>query len=117
MGASALQACMTLAKGSPLILVREPGNPSDGNAIKLLNITGTPVGYVQREVAAIVRQWMDIGMAVSGKVIRGPRLTNGRITMKKRYPRAVIYAEPPAEEGLSTGVRANVKRSRQVSKV
>lgn len=115
MGEGAIKACLELSRGSPLILVREPHNPNDGNAIKVLNITGAPVGYVQREVAVIVRQWMDLKLSVSSKVIREPKYYRGRRGMK--YPKAVIYVDPPAEEGTSTGAGANVKRSRQVSKV
>jgi hypothetical protein len=99
MGLPALKACLELQNGAPLILAREPGNPHDANAIKLLDMFGRPVGYVQREVAAIVARWMDEGFLVSSKVIKAPNLKNGRMDMRLRYPRAAIYREePPALE-------------------
>lgn len=44
-----------------LSLVREPGNPHDANAIKILANTGKRfmVGYVPREVAAVLAPVMD----------------------------------------------------------
>jgi hypothetical protein len=98
MGLRAVKACLELTLEAPLILVREPYNPHDANAILLLNIFGTPVGYVQRAVAARVAGWMDAGMAVTGRVIRAPNLRSGRVRMRLRYPRAELRVQEPPKE-------------------
>ena len=51
-----------LEKGSPLFLEREPENPYDCNAVKLLTIAGEHVGYVGRELAEDLAQAMDNGI-------------------------------------------------------
>jgi hypothetical protein len=99
MGLAALKACLELTLEAPLIPVREPHNPFDANAVKLLSLYGAPVGYVQRAVAPQVAAAMDAGEAVFAKVVRAPNLRAGRVRrMRMRYPRALLWSqEPPAE--------------------
>lgn len=55
----------TQAKGEELAceLVREPDNPHDANAIKVL-LNGKHVGYIPRLLAVSFAVWMDVGNAV-----------------------------------------------------
>jgi hypothetical protein len=97
MGLAALKACLELTLEAPLIPVREPHNPFDANAVKLLSLYGAPVGYVQRAVAPQVAAAMDAGEVVFAKVVRAPNLRAGRVRrMRLRYPRALLWSEPPA---------------------
>ena len=98
MGTRALKACLELTLGAALIPVRERSNPHDSNAIRLLSITGTPVGYVERDIAARVAPWMDEGLTVFAKVIREANMRNGIIRMKKRYPLAMLWVERSHEQ-------------------
>ncbi|KAF9592159.1 hypothetical protein IFM89_012588, partial [Coptis chinensis] len=43
-------------------LVREPLNPYDSNAIKVLNMRSAQVGYVERDCAAVFAPLMDAGL-------------------------------------------------------
>jgi hypothetical protein len=113
MSLSAADACIALEEGAPVILVREPNNPHDGNAIKCLDLFGREMGYVQREVAAIVARWMDEGFMVSSKCIRKSqyraRRKMGLLEYRHyTYPRAAIYREEPTAEKTYT-VRAKGK--------
>jgi HIRAN domain len=57
---------MALEEGDPLLLDREPENPYDPNAIKVLDpATGHHLGYVAKEVAVDLAAEMDHGMVVS----------------------------------------------------
>jgi hypothetical protein len=99
MGLMALKACLELTLEAPLIPVREPHNPFDANAVKLLSLYGEPVGYVQRAVAPTVAAAMDAGQVVFAKVTRAPNLRNGRMArMRFRYPRAMLWSDEPPQE-------------------
>lgn len=117
MGMSAADACIALEDGAAVILSREPDNPHDRNAIKCLDLFGREMGYVQREVAAIVARWMDEGFMVSSKCIRRARLykRTHRSLLEFRhysYPRAAIYREDPVAEKTYT-VRVKGKNKRK----
>jgi hypothetical protein len=63
--------------GDPLILVREPDNPHDANAIRV-EWQGQKLGYVpRRDNAALARQ-MDRGAAVAGRITELHGYRNGR---------------------------------------
>ncbi|MBR2836716.1 MAG: single-stranded-DNA-specific exonuclease RecJ [Coriobacteriales bacterium] len=51
----------TLHEGDMLSLIREPQNPHDSNAIKILNGQGTQIGYIKRLIAAAIAPRMDCG--------------------------------------------------------
>lgn len=44
--------------GERVIPRREPGNPYDRNAIKVLNVMGTQIGHLPREMAAKLAKYM-----------------------------------------------------------
>src|SRR5690349_7771035 len=49
------------APGKPLTLVRDPGNPDDSNATKVLTADGEQVGWVPRDVAVDFAPALDAG--------------------------------------------------------
>ena len=54
---------MELEEGNELLLEREPNNPHDFNAIKVLDpTTGEHLGYVAREVSRDLAPELDSGM-------------------------------------------------------
>ena len=65
-------AADALAPGSPLTLVREPGNPHDANAIAVHG-GGAHVGFVPRVLAAELAPELDAGRAWSAVVLREQR--------------------------------------------
>lgn len=95
MGPAVIQTCLELTLGAALIPVREPNNPHDANAVLLLSLYGAPVGYVQRAVAPAVAAAMDGGEVVFAKVVRAPNMKSGRLRMRLRYPRAVLWSDTP----------------------
>jgi hypothetical protein len=99
MGSRSRKACRNLQMGDGLICVREPHNPHDANAVRLLSVTGVDVGYVQAKVAGTVARWMDEGRVVAARVTRPSRVWRMETaTIYITYPTAVIWAEdPPAE--------------------
>jgi len=52
----------TLVPGESIMVEREPTNPYDSNAIKVLNLDGVWFGYIGREYAAKIAPWMDRGV-------------------------------------------------------
>lgn len=60
-GGRAFECMKQLEPGQRLILSREPANRRDRNAIIVSEITGQPVGYVARKVAAVVAPGIDSG--------------------------------------------------------
>lgn len=57
-----------LQGGQPLLVMREPTNPHDRNAILVADLMGLPLGYVAKEVAARVAPHMDAGKTVMCRV-------------------------------------------------
>ena len=51
-----------------LVLMREPANPADTNAIICCDIDGISIGYVARTAAAVVAPDMDRGLHWRGKI-------------------------------------------------
>lgn len=64
----------SLKPGQPLVLVRDRGNPVDGNAIYATTLYGEPVGYVAREHAAVAAPLLDAGVVLLCKVRTTPRV-------------------------------------------
>lgn len=80
------------AKKARLTLVREPGNPHDRNAIKILAHTTTRfmLGYVPRAVAAELAPIMDAKRFVrisDWSVVGGHGLSKG-LSLKAKYETA-----------------------------
>lgn len=55
-------------RGESLQLIREPQNPCDKNAIRILRASGEDVGYVPRDDAADLAPKMDQGQSVRAEV-------------------------------------------------
>lgn len=55
--------------GQPLLVVRDPINPYDKNAIKVLTMSGEQVGFLDRNLAAMLSERMDhFGREITGVV-------------------------------------------------
>lgn len=63
--------------GDALVLVREPGNPHDANAIRI-EWRGRVLGYVPRRENAHLARQMDFGAAPAGRIVALERHRNGR---------------------------------------
>ena len=59
----AKEVILTLEKDMALELVREPNNPYDPNAIKIMK--GIQIGYVKKELAVTLAPLMDVGRDVT----------------------------------------------------
>ena len=102
-GLLGIEACLIYQKmqpGFPLIMVREPTNPVHSNAIKLLNMVGKDVCYVDADCADIVAPRMDRGEAFTCQVVASPMYGwNQRkgVQTLKHPARVRIEALPPEE--------------------
>ena len=63
--------------GDRLTLIREPGNPHDGNAVRI-EWQGRMLGYVPRKDNADLARQMDHGAAVEARITSLARAANGR---------------------------------------
>jgi hypothetical protein len=63
--------------GDALALVREPGNPHDGNAVRV-EWKGRTLGYVPRRENAHLARQMDRGAAVEARITGLHKYRNGR---------------------------------------
>lgn len=57
-----------LRNGEPLLLRREPDNPYDCKAVKLLRVDGSPIGYLPRRYNAIPAALLEQGQQLSGRL-------------------------------------------------
>jgi hypothetical protein len=64
----------SLTPNQPLLLVREPTNPVDPNAVIVRTLMGEESGYVAREHAARIAPDMDRGIMWMAKVLGRPRI-------------------------------------------
>jgi len=58
-----------LLVGDPVGLFRETDNPVDPNAVMCTSMEESPFGYIQREKAGVLSEWMDKGWVYTAKVI------------------------------------------------
>lgn len=80
-----------LREGQQIILIREPDNPHDPDAVALFTENGKDVGYLPREIAAEIASRLDKGSPVTAQVIviekfqteRGKKLYGVRIELTK----------------------------------
>lgn len=63
-GRQCIRRAARLTANQPLLLIREPTNPVDTNAIIAADLFGKPVGYIERGVAAVVAPFLDNGVIV-----------------------------------------------------
>ena len=66
-----------MKRGDRLVLVREPANPHDPNAVRI-EWQGRMLGYVPRKDNADLARQMDHGARVSARVTELNRAQNGR---------------------------------------
>jgi HIRAN domain. len=57
-----------LTEGSILCLIREPSNPYDANAILISTVEGYVIGYIPKESNLILKNLMDNGKYLYGKI-------------------------------------------------
>ena len=67
-GKAGVQRMLELTAGQPLMLHREPNNDNDRNAVRLTDLFGIDVGYVDRHVAAQIAPLLDGGFILMCKV-------------------------------------------------
>jgi SWI/SNF-related matrix-associated actin-dependent regulator of chromatin subfamily A3 len=97
-GLEALKRSVSLSANQPLLLVREPRNRYDTNAIRVHDILYAPVGYVAREVAAKVAPLMDAGEVWMAKVVKGGSYRiRGRRALAV-WPVMLLWHDPPEQD-------------------
>jgi hypothetical protein len=67
-GRSRQEVIAECRRGEDLLLLREPDNPKDPNAIKVCRLLGDQVGYISSDVASRMADEMDGGKKFSAKV-------------------------------------------------
>lgn len=69
-GESAREYAANITEGEALLIEREPENPYDSNAIKVLAPTEPPfqVGYISRQDAVWIADWLDKGYIYTATV-------------------------------------------------
>jgi len=55
-------------EGERLLLLREPRNPYDSNAIKVCRLSGDQIGYISSDVAERMADEMDAGKRFSARI-------------------------------------------------
>jgi hypothetical protein len=94
LGYSAKREYHSLCAGQPLILIREPHNHYDRNAILVASLCGVRCGYVAREVAARVAPEIDAGARWLAKVY-------SEATKKKKAMALLWKEEGDGEENFT----------------
>jgi len=93
---AAALASEAAAPGCPLVLRRDPGNEHDANAIAVETVTGEQLGWVPRELAAVLAPEIDAGRSWSAVVLReqraSPRDPRTGVTMLLAAAPAVTLA-------------------------
>lgn len=101
------QIVQTLQPGDSLILRREPDNPHDPHAVKVVTAAGAQVGYLSSRVAARVAPSMDTGArysATASQVTGGGERSYGVNIYIQRQDRP--SDEPDPAQGLRLSWRA-----------
>lgn len=57
-----------MSVGENISLVRDPNNPYDKNAIKVINSNGEQIGFISKELASTMAIRMDAGVIYSATV-------------------------------------------------
>ena len=93
LGKDAIRTYKLIAIGQPLILIREPDNPVDGNAVLVSDLIGVAFCYVDRDTAALIAPVMDAGTMLLAKVKTLPHLGK-----PFRYATATVWEDGLEEE-------------------
>lgn len=90
-GAAGRRNARAVMQNQPLLLIREPANPVDANAVICATLLGEPIGYVAREHAARLAPQLDAGHLWCAKVLIPwlPAVANCRILLWREKPRPV----------------------------
>ena len=88
-----------LKVGDGAILLREPDNPHDSNAVIVERncdkCGGHPVGYVDRDSAKTLARWIDKGWVYTGLIVRGPCIEDfGLFAKMSPTPEAEVKCIP-----------------------
>lgn len=84
--------------GENVLLQREPQNPYDPNAIQVLNIGGTQVGHIKRQVAERLAPMMDANdISIEGIMQEGNIMGNPGYTLRMILH---FYGDPTRTEQL-----------------
>lgn len=81
-GPMALKLFLSARPGQPLVLLREPENPADRNAVICCDAHGVSMGYVARQAAAVIAPDMDQGFLWRAKVTGMPQRRRSCIRIK-----------------------------------
>ncbi|KAI4300913.1 hypothetical protein L6164_034239 [Bauhinia variegata] len=85
-------------------LVREPLNPYDENAIKVLNTRSDQVGHIERSVAAVLSPLIDINLITIEGIVPNSRAANNRFRLPCQiHIFAAIEAFPTVKDAISYG--------------
>ncbi len=68
-----------LRKGEALVLMREPSNPYDKNAVAVMATDGQKLGYIPRQDAPLVAKALDSNLEVSA-ICRAAGTTSMAVT-------------------------------------
>lgn len=95
----AIYGYAALIEGDGIVLLREPDNAVDGNAIicerNCNECGGHPVGYIDRDSAKKLSQWMDKGWVYTGIIVREPCLEEmGPLIRLQPTPEAEVKCIP-----------------------
>lgn len=94
-------ACVT--SGDGLLLEREPTNPYDANAVKVIADTAH-IGYIERGYAGVISTWMNRGVFFTVAVVRNYKkyiVVNIRpITPPKKKKKTVTEQDMPLFRAL-----------------
>ena len=103
-----------LEQGEELLLVREPDNPHDPNAIAVLRAGGVRIGYLKRLIAAAIAPEIDRG-ANYGAVVSG--LTGGTAEKASRGVNILVMRQgrPGSADALAVAERRHAERERLAS--
>ncbi|OWM78891.1 hypothetical protein CDL15_Pgr003062 [Punica granatum] len=82
-------------------LVREPLNPYDSNAIKVLNTRNIQVGHIERSVAAILAPLIDSEMIIAEGIVPNSRSSGNRY---KILCQIHIFAREEAAETVKAAI-------------
>jgi hypothetical protein len=105
LGQGALTTYWSLVGNQPLLLVPEPTNTNDRNAILVTDLVGAPCGYVAREHAAAVGVLIRQGWVLMAKVL-SPAPT-------KTHCRILIWSDGEAEREVESEFKIDRAKSKK----
>jgi hypothetical protein len=80
--------------GEQLRLVRDPGHPTDPNAVRVCRLSGEQIGCLRKETTAEVGPRLDAGIRFETEIVR---LSGGSRLLKRLWGVKVLIRWFPAE--------------------